>query len=236
MSDSIESANESSMGRLVRGLEETFIAALLGAMVLVTFANVVMRYIFNSALIWGLEVTLILFAWLVLFGISYGFRIAAHLGVDAAIVLLPPRARKVAALLAAATCLAYAGLLLKGAWDYWAPFAGLQPTEGRWFPLGFAEGVRSRAFYLTDQVPMPEWLRIIEPITLNRGFPENEWESYDKLPRLVPYAMLPLAAALILFRLIQATAAIATGGTGGDLIARHDAEDATAPPASRDRG
>ena len=225
---------EAAPGRMVGAIEETFIAALLGAMVLVTFVNVVMRYIFNSALIWGLEVTLILFAWLVLFGISYGFKIAAHLGVDAVIVLLPPGARKAAAILAAATCLAYAGLLLKGAWDYWAPFAGLQPTEGRWFPLGFAEGVRSRAFYLTDQVPMPEWLRFIEPFTLNKGFPENEWESYDKLPRVVPYAMLPFAAALILFRLIQATVAIAKGGAGGDLIARHDAEDAIAPAPRED--
>lgn len=236
MSEAAPIASESTLGRMVRGLEETFIAALLGTMVLVTFANVVMRYIFNSALIWGLEVTLILFAWLVLFGISYGFKIAAHLGVDAVIVLLPPRARKIAALLAAATCLAYAGLLLKGAWDYWAPFAGLQPTEGRWFPSGFAEGVRSRAFYLTDQVPMPEWLRFIEPFTLNKGFPENDWESYDKLPRVVPYAMLPFAAALILFRLIQATVAIATGRAGGDLIARHDAEDATASSATRNGG
>lgn len=236
MSETAPNAGESALGRMVRGIEETFISALLGTMVLVTFANVVMRYIFNSALIWGLEVTLILFAWLVLFGISYGFKIAAHLGVDVAIVLLPPRARKIAALLAAATCLAYAGLLLKGAWDYWAPFAGLQPTEGRWFPLGFAEGVRSRAFYLTDQVPMPEWLRFIEPFTLNKGFPENEWESYDKLPRVVPYAMLPFAAALILFRLIQSTVAISTGRAGGDLIARHDSEDATAPSATRNGG
>ena len=51
MSPSKESVKEPAMGRLVRGLEEAFIAALLGAMVLVTFANVVMRYLFNSAVI-----------------------------------------------------------------------------------------------------------------------------------------------------------------------------------------
>ena len=47
--------------------------------------------------------------------------------------------RRVLALIAAAVCIVYALLLLKGAWDYWAPFAGLPQTTGRWFPTGFEE-------------------------------------------------------------------------------------------------
>ena len=70
----------SAFGRFINTLEETAIAVLLGLMTLVTFINVVLRYVFGDSLIWGLEVTLILFAWLVLFGISYGFKITAHLG------------------------------------------------------------------------------------------------------------------------------------------------------------
>ena len=35
-------------------LEETVIAAILGIMTLVTFANVVARYVFNSNLLWAL--------------------------------------------------------------------------------------------------------------------------------------------------------------------------------------
>src|SRR6056297_327376 len=127
----------SGLARIVDAFERTTIAVLLGLMTLVTFTNVVMRYVFNSSLIWGLEVTLILFAWLVLFGVSYGFKVTAHLGVDAITNLLAPRPRKVVALIAGAVTIFYGILLLKGAWDQWAPFADLPPTTGTWFPTGF---------------------------------------------------------------------------------------------------
>jgi len=207
-----------ALGRFVNTLEETAIAVLLGLMTLVTFINVVLRYGFNESLIWGLEVVLILFAWLILFGISYGFKITAHLGVDAVTNLFGPTGRKACALIAAAVCLAYALLFLKGAWDYWAPFAALQPTEGRWFPTGFTEGVRDRAFYMTDQVPMLGMFRWLED-AINYG------DAYDKLPRVVPYTILPVAAALILYRIVEATVDLFTGRRIS-LIVSHEAEDA----------
>ncbi len=213
------------LGRAIDSFEETAIAVLLGLMTLVTFVNVVLRYGFNESLIWGLEVTLILFAWLVLFGIGYGFKITAHLGVDALVNLFSPTTRRVLALISAAVCIAYAVLLLKGAWDYWAPFAALQPTQGRWFPMGFAEGVRDRAFYVTDQVPMLGIFRWLED-AINYG------ETYDKLPRVVPYTILPVAAALILFRVLEATVDLYTGRRSS-LIVSHEAEDAVEQAASR---
>ncbi len=218
---------ETMLGRFINEFEETAIAVLLGLMTLVTFVNVVLRYGFNTSLIWGLEVTLILFAWLVLFGISYGFKVTAHLGVDAVTNLFPPAGRKLLALISAALCLAYALLLLKGAWDYWAPFAALQPTEGRWFPLGFAEGVRDRAFYVTDQVPMLGIFRWLED-AINYG------EEYEKLPRVIPYAILPVASALILFRIAQATWGLFTGARES-LIVSHEAEDAVEEVAAQNR-
>lgn len=203
--------------RFIHTLEETIIAALLGLMTLVTFVNVVLRYVFNSSLIWGLEVTLILFAWLVLLGISYGFKVTAHLGVDAVVNMFSPPGRRVLALISAACCIVYALLLLKGAWDYWAPYAALQPTSGRWFPLGMAHGVRDRAFYETDQIPMLDMFRWLQGLI-------NQGESYDKLPRVIPYFILPLSAALILFRIVQATIGIWRGTRDG-LIVSHEAED-----------
>lgn len=213
------------LGRIVNTLEETAIALLLGLMTLVTFANVVLRYGFNASLIWGLEVTLILFAWLVMFGISYGFKVTAHLGVDAVTSLFPPAGQKVLALLAAACCIAYSLLLLKGAWDYYAPFAALQPTEGRWFPTGIAEGVRDRAFYVTDQVPMLGIFRWLED-AINYG------DEYEKLPRVVPYTILPVGAALIVFRVIQATIDL-FNGRRSSLIVSHEAEDAVEQASAR---
>ena len=69
-------------------IEETVIAALLGLMTLMTFANVVARYVFNSNILWALELTVFMFGWLVLLGASYAVKKRAHLGVDAIINLV----------------------------------------------------------------------------------------------------------------------------------------------------
>ncbi|WP_099824788.1 TRAP transporter small permease [Oceaniglobus indicus] len=213
------------VGRFVHTLEETILSVLMGLMTVVTFVNVVLRYVFGSSLIWGLEVVLILFAWLVLFGIAYGFKITSHLGVDAIINLLSPRPKKVLAVVSALICVLYAVFLMKGAWDYWAPFAGLEQTTGRWFPTGIAEGTRDQAFYTTDQVPMPDFLQFLAG-WINMG------ETYDKLPRVIPYAMLPFAVALMLLRIVQATIEVVTGHRQS-MIVSHEAEDAVDEAAAK---
>ena len=205
------------LGAIVHTLEESIIAILMGAMTLVTFINVVLRYGFNSQLIWGLELTLILFAWLVLFGIAYGFKVVSHLGVDAVLNLVSKPTRKWMGVLATMACILYAVLLLKGAWDYWAPFAELNATSGRWFPTGF-ETSRGQGWYELDQVPIPfaqTWLEN----TFSLG------EEYEKLPRVVPYVMLPFAMALMLFRLVQLLVRILRGEID-TIIVSHEAEDA----------
>ncbi|SFD13381.1 TRAP transporter small permease [Tropicimonas isoalkanivorans] len=207
---------ETPLGEAIARIEEAFIAFLLGTMVLLTFVNVVLRYIFNESLIWGLEVVLVLFAWLVLFGISHAFRITAHLGVDAVTSLMPPRGQRTMGIIAGVLCIIYAALLLKGAWDYYAPFAGLDATSGRWFPTGF-EDSRDQAWYETDQIPMLDWLRWLEPLV-------NQGESYEKLPRFVVYLILPVGCLLMLIRSIQATVGVINGHRDS-LIVSHEAED-----------
>jgi len=216
---------KSAFGRAIHSFEENAIAIMLGLMTMITFVNVIMRYVFNSLVIWGLEVVLILFAWMVLFGISYGFKITAHLGVDAITNLLSPTKRRILGLLSGAICILYAIMLLKGAWDYWAPFASLQETTGRWFPTGFNEATRDRAFFETDQVPMLGILRWLED-AINQG------EAYSKLPRMVPYTILPVSCALILYRVIEVTLRIWRGDQDS-LIVSHEAEDAVEEAAAR---
>jgi C4-dicarboxylate transporter DctQ subunit len=207
---------QTALGRAVNEIEETAIALILGIMTLITFTNVILRYGFNTGLIWGLEMVSFLFAWLVLFGISYAVKVTAHLGVDAIINLFDTSVKRVLAIIAVAVCIAYAFLLLKGAWDYWAPFAGLDSTTGRWFPTGFANS-RDQAWYETNDIPLPEFLRFLEA-SMNQG------EEYEKLPRFIPYAMLPFGAALLLFRFIQAVVRIVKG-TQATIIVSHEAED-----------
>ena len=214
--------SDSGLGRFVNELEESFIALILGAMTIITFVNVVLRYGFNTGLIWGLEATSFLFAWLVLFGVSYAVKTTANLGVDAVLNILAPGARKALALISAVVCVAYAFLLLKGAWDYWANFANLPQTTGRWFPLGIQDmGPRDfRGWYEVNDIPIPEFLRVFEPLMLFDGDP-----PYEKLPRFIPYLILPVGAALLLFRFVQATWRIWTG-VNESLIVSHEAEDA----------
>ncbi len=205
------------LGCVVNRIEEVGIALILALMTLITFVNVVLRYVFNDSLIWGLEATSHLFAWLVLFGVSHCFKLFAHLGVDVVIVRVSPPLRKAFALIAVGLCLAYAFFLLKGAWDYWAPFMGLYETTGRWFPTGIDWTTRDRAWYETIQIPMLDFLRFFEPLV-------NQGEAYEKLPRFIPYVILPVGVALLFFRLVQAAIGIWTGKID-KIIASYESEE-----------
>lgn len=208
---------ETPLGAFVNSIEENLIALLLGLMTLIQFANVVARYGFNSNLLWALEATVFLFAWLVLLGASYAVKIGAHLGVDALINVVGPKAARVMSLIAIGGCIVYAFLLFKGSWDYWAPFAGLYPTSGHWFPTGF-EQVRSQGWYEVNDIVMPEWLQWI-------GNYFNDGDRYEKIPRFIPYVIMPVSMGLLLFRFIQAGLRLWRGEID-TIIASHEAEEA----------
>ncbi|MCC9625824.1 TRAP transporter small permease [Thalassospira sp. MA62] len=102
---------------VVTRLEEGFIALLLAAMTTLTFVNVIMRYVFNSGLTWAMETTEFLFAWLILFGMSYGVKVGSHIGVDALVRLFPRSAQRVIGLIVVAAGLLYCSFLIIGGWD-----------------------------------------------------------------------------------------------------------------------
>lgn len=98
--------------------EEGLIAVILAAMTLLTFLQVVLRYVFNTGLLWALEATLYMFGWLVLLGISYGVRTHAHIGIDAAVKLFPPAVRRGIGIVVVALAIGYTCLMFYGAWFY----------------------------------------------------------------------------------------------------------------------
>ncbi|KAB0304236.1 TRAP transporter small permease [Vibrio fortis] len=189
----------SKVGRVTDLIEESLIAFFLGAMTLLTFANVVFRYAFNDNILWALELTVFMFAWMVLVGASYGVKKHFHIGVDVVINLAPEKLRKVYALVAVTCCLAFSILLLIGSWNYWYPFA------------------TDRAWYETDDIPMPEMLQFLADWL-------NEGERYEKLPRFIPYMALPIGMALLTFRFAQIAYQVATGKIDR-MIAGHEAEE-----------
>ena len=206
-----------SRGSFTDRIEETLIAVILGAMTVITFANVVMRYAFNQNILWALELTVFLFGWLVLLGASYAVKKGSHLGVDIVINSLPAKPRRTMGLVAVSVCVAFSFLMIKGAWDYWANFANLPGTEGRWLPTGFEEKFRPKGWYEVNDIPHPALLGWMESLF-------NEGEAYEKIPRLLPYAVLPLSMALLLFRFLQAGWSIWTGQSDR-IVASHEIED-----------
>lgn len=198
-------------------IEETVIAALLGAMTVVTFSNVIARYVFNSNILWALELTVFMFGWLVLLGASYAVKKQSHLGVDAIVNIVSPPVRKAMALFSIACCLAFSLLLLKGAWDYWSVYAELPPTTGRWFPTGFDTDFRGQGWYEVQDIPMPAILRFLED-WINFG------EEYEKMPKAIPYVVLPISLALLTFRFAQVAVQIWRGEVDR-IVASHEVED-----------
>lgn len=188
-----------NISAIIDNIEETFIALMLGLMTMITFANVIARYVFNVNILWALEATVFLFAWMVLIGVSYGVKKNFHLGVDVVVNALPSPLKKIFSLIAVSACLLFCIMILKGAFDYWLPFIG--PT----------------AFLETNDVAMPAFLQFLADWL-------NDGERYEKIPKFIPYFALPFGMSLLTFRFIQAAWRILIGQQDM-VIASHEAED-----------
>ncbi len=91
--------------RVLSRFEEVATTALISVAVVVTFLEVVQRYIFGGSLGWANEVTIVSVIWATMLGASLGVREGVHIGVDVVVERLPrPVARVVTtvALLASA--------------------------------------------------------------------------------------------------------------------------------------
>ncbi|MFT0532527.1 TRAP transporter small permease [Castellaniella hirudinis] len=125
--------------------EEGLIAFLLAAMTVVTFAQVVARYVFNYSFVWALELTMYCFGALIFLGMSYGVRVGAHIGVDALVRLLPARAAHRLAIVGTLLCIVYAAIVLYGSWIY----------VSKIHMIGI----------LAQDLPIPQWVpRLVMPV------------------------------------------------------------------------
>jgi len=184
--------------------EEALIAILLGLMTLVAFVQVVLRYGFNTGFQGALELNRVLFAWLILFGMSYALRINAHLGIDSLIRLFPRPVFRGFAVFGALACLAYALILINGDW---------LRTLGATTPGGGAAAYWSTMYRIgigLDDLMYPGFL--------------VDLAGQDRVHRWVAYLILPAGLGLLAMRSIEALVAIVTGRR--DLvIASHEAEE-----------
>jgi C4-dicarboxylate transporter DctQ subunit len=134
-----------NFGRIMDQVEEAAIAFLLTVMTLISFTQVVARYVFNYSFTWALELVTYLFAWLIFLGMSYGVRVGGHIGVDALVKSLSREKARAVGALAAVLCMVYAAIVFYGGWIYVAKMIDI--------------GI------MAQDLPLPQWVpRLILPI------------------------------------------------------------------------
>ena len=95
---------------------EWLLVGLLAVMVVLVFGNVVLRYGFNSGIVFSEEVSRFLFMWLTLLGALVAMHDNAHLGMTGLIERLPVAGQRVCRFASDALMLACCSLLAHGTW------------------------------------------------------------------------------------------------------------------------
>lgn len=95
---------------------EWLLIGLLGVMVVLVFGNVVLRYGFNSGIVFSEEVSRFVFMWLTLLGALVAMHDGAHLGMNSVIIALPVWGQRIFRFASDAIMLACCGLLAHGTW------------------------------------------------------------------------------------------------------------------------
>ena len=132
-------------------LLEVLLVALLAAMVLMVFGNVVLRYGFNSGITFSEELSRWAFVWLTFLGAIVALKDNGHLGTDMLIGRLGTRGKKVCLALAESGMLYCTWLMFSGSlsqaklsWDVEAPVTGLSMA---WLPAAGLVFAVSAAFF-----------------------------------------------------------------------------------------
>jgi TRAP-type C4-dicarboxylate transport system permease small subunit len=140
-------------------LNQWLVIALMAAMAVLVFANVVSRYLLNYSVIWVEEITRYMMVWLGFLGSGLVLRYGAHIAVDVLQDVLPTRAaqalRAAIVALLGATFAAMAWLGVR-----YAAFAWGQETPA----LGWSTGL----IYLA--IPLGSLLMLAHLLLIARGY------------------------------------------------------------------
>lgn len=144
---------------------------------------------------------------MILFGMSYGVRVGAHLGVDAFVRMFPTRLFRAVAIFGALACILYTAILLGASW---LNVFGAHTKGGAM--LYWSTVYRTHSGL--DEMKWPQL--IIDTFGFN-----------ERLPRWSAYLMLPAGLGLFGLRSAQALLQIVRGEREL-MIASHEAEDLVA--------
>ena len=104
-----------ALGKVVDKFETSVLALILASMTLLTFGQVIARYVFNSGWVPAVELTSMMFAWLILFGAPYGIKVGGHLAVDSFVRMFPNAVFRAFCVFAALCGVAFAVIMFYGA-------------------------------------------------------------------------------------------------------------------------
>lgn len=82
------------MMNMLRSLELTCARVGLVAIVIIILLGGIGRAI-GYPLIWSLEISMVIFAWISVLAIDSAFQTRRHIGIDAIVILLPPRLQRI---------------------------------------------------------------------------------------------------------------------------------------------
>jgi TRAP-type C4-dicarboxylate transport system permease small subunit len=95
---------------------EALIAVFLAVMIILTFLNVVLRYVFHTGFAWSEEVARLCFIYLVYLGSIEAMRDNRHLMVDSILVRIPGVAQKILYAVLQLTIVVLMYILTEGSW------------------------------------------------------------------------------------------------------------------------
>ena len=123
-------------------LIEWLLVAILVAMVVLVFGNVVARYGFNSGITVSEEVARWLFVWMTFLGAVVGLHERAHLGTDMLVARLGPKGQRLCLAVGQVLMLYATWLLLSGAWAQVQINADVEaPVTGASVAIFYSAGV-----------------------------------------------------------------------------------------------
>ncbi len=147
-------AKASWLEGISRGIDKTLsyvVAALLVAMSLAVFGNVVCRYFLDFSLAWYEEVSRFLLLWIVFLGAIIALIRGDHLGIDVLLLALPPRARRMVVVLSDLLVLVALVIMFKGGWEM-----AIDSLESGW---------------VAPSVPIPYgWVYMVGPVSAGLMF------------------------------------------------------------------
>jgi TRAP-type transport system small permease protein len=104
------------VGKSLNNLLNIVIVASLALMAILVFGNVVLRYAFNSGIMWSEEMSRFLFIWMCFLGAIGALKDNSHLGVDMVIKRLSEGKKKIVYSISNLLILYILWLMIEGSW------------------------------------------------------------------------------------------------------------------------